>query len=379
MNCSSSLYETSVSFYLNDLKDHLIYQWAQIIVINKEERARNQIVENGQIMFDLTLKSLDKRVADQEIRSFAHKVAKERADSPVNISDFIFNVFKGRNLILAKLTEYPLSKEQFIEFNSKINDLYDRFIENAVDKYKEIKEKELEEKILFISDTHKDRLTLLGQMSSSFVHEFRNPLTSIMGFVKLLKAGQYKELYLDTIERELFELNFRITQFLHTSRIQPEKATQKEIIIEDLLDEILQFLYPSFVSEDIDIITNFQNNTKVTAIEEEIKQVLLNLLMNAIEAVKASDKKRHIRIVCRQDDEYIQISLSNNGPCIQAESLNTIFEPFYTTKELGTGIGLYVCKKIIEGHHNGQLTCASTEEQTTFTVRLPLSPPSPLN
>src|SRR5690606_27861785 len=117
-------------------------------------------------------------------------------------------------------------------------------------KYTELKNKELQEKNVFLNEAHKDRLSLLGQMSSSFVHEFRNPLTSVIGFIKLLKADHPHLKYLDIISHELDQLKFRITQFLHTSKVElPEKRKQQVALI-SLFDDILDFVYPSIVDGD---------------------------------------------------------------------------------------------------------------------------------
>lgn len=212
----------------------------------------------------------------------------------------------------------------------------------------------------------------MGQMSSSFVHEFRNPLTSVIGFIKLLKADHPELKYLDIIDHELDQLKFRITQFLHTSKVElPEKRKQK-VNLNLLFDEILNFLYPSIVDGDVEVGTHFEHQIQVIANRDELKQVFLNILHNSIDAVKARDRPRKINIYGAIDESKVVVHISNNGPMIPARIRKIIFEPFYTTKELGTGIGLFVCKKIIE-IHGGTIECSSDHQLTTFSIQLPLS------
>lgn len=357
--------------YLKENKFDFIQAWEKSIVLNPINNDNERVRQNGSIMFDLTMRALEGKLEEIEVKRLAEKVAIERARAEISIGDFIYNVYKGRSTILKQLNQFNFDVPDFINANERVTDLFDRFIHYTVTKYTEIKDSELKEKMLFIKESHKDRLTLLGQMSSSFVHEFRNPLTAVMGFVKLMQAGHINDLYLDTIQHELEELNFRITQFLHTSRLKMDDQSKKEVCITDLIEDLIQFLYPSLVAEDIEIMSKFEAEPIIIAQEDEIKQVVLNLLMNSIEAVKSVPSYSCISILCEMASPFVKIQISNNGPKIPEEALNVIFEPFFTTKELGTGIGLYVCKKIIEINHGGKIECQSDDNRTVFSVYLP--------
>ena len=225
--------------------------------------------------------------------------------------------------------------------------------------------------MLFVNQSHNDRLSLLGQMSSSFVHEFRNPLTSVIGFIKLLKTEYPSLKYMDTIEHELDQLKFRITQFLHASRLEVVDKEQEEIEIEDLLSEILAFLYPSIVDGDVDVKTTIDSTSKIIAVKEEVKQVLVNIILNSIDALKYNASNKELLLTCENKQHSIVFTISNNGPKIPEEMKEAIFEPFYTTKSLGTGIGLYVCKTLIE-KHGGTIHCESNDQKTSFIIHLPM-------
>ncbi|GGH73674.1 signal transduction histidine kinase [Pullulanibacillus pueri] len=358
--------------YLRLHRSDLIKKWIDLIYSNKEDIYKERFPKHALALFALAIKSINNALSDQEIEKLANKIANERVQANVHIGDFVYSLNMGRTLLISFIHQSGMSIQELSPIVNNINSCFDRFSYYAVNKFTRSKEQELQDKVLYINQTHKDRLSLLGQMSSSFVHEFRNPLTSVMGFVKLIKAGQTNPMYLDIIERELRQLNFRITQFLHTSKIEIIDKEKKNIILVTLIDEVLDFIYPSLLDGDIVIETEFNFEKTIMANEDELKQVFINILLNSIDAVKLHKTPRKIKIKCYEEDEQIKISLTNNGPSIPENTLKTIFEPFYTTKELGTGIGLYVCKKIIEKHH-GSISCHSTEEETTFQIVLPVS------
>nr|WP_280922200.1 HAMP domain-containing sensor histidine kinase [Ammoniphilus resinae] len=117
------------------------------------------------------------------------------------------------------------------------------------------------------------------------------------------------------------------------------------------------------VDQDID------HSIELYAFHEEFRQVLVNIILNSLDALSECDEKS-IRIKGYIDGDSIHISIANNGPMIPQDKIQTIFEPFFSTKKLGTGIGLYVCKKIIE-QHNGTIHCESDKDWTTFHIILP--------
>lgn len=346
--------------------------WVKQIIVHSEEDSMELIRHNGYIMYQIITNSIINNLSENEIEILAYKVAQERADANVNIGEFIYNVNLGRSIIIKYVNQSGIQLEELQPVIDLVNRQFDLFCYYAVSRYTEIKDIKLQEKNLYISQTHKDRLTILGQMSSSFVHEFRNPLTSVMGFISLLK-NEYPTLpYLDIISTELEQLKFRIAQFLHTSKMNMVAESKKEDIpIKLILEEVIDFLYPSIVDGNIQVITNIDGNTRVRADRNELKQVFLNLLMNAIDAVCEEVKQRTITVHTVVDYDYISIIISNNGPNINSDEAKIIFEPFYTTKKLGTGIGLFVCKNIVE-KHNGIIQFQSHDHLTTFQIKLPI-------
>ncbi|NLY80462.1 MAG: GHKL domain-containing protein [Lysinibacillus sp.] len=358
-------------YFLRANEQEMLDIWQEQIIVHKEEDSVELIRGNGQIMLQIVINSLMSKLSENELKGLAYKVAKERNDTNINIGEFVYNVNLGRSIIIKYVNQSGIEIEKLQPIIDLINQQFDLFCYYAVSKYTELKDKKIQEKNLFITRSHKNRLEILGQMSSSFVHEFRNPLTSIMGFISLLKKDHPSLPYLDIISSELEQLNFRITQFLHTSKIKQVTESNKEVIsINLLLGEIIEFLYPSFTDGCIHINTDIDEDAMVYGDRDELKQVFLNILMNAIDAVNEEVGTRKINIEVKLDNDQVIIIISNNGQTIKKEDATIIFEPFFTTKKLGTGIGLFVCKNIIE-KNNGTIQCISQDELTTFEIKLP--------
>jgi len=357
--------------FLKSKKKTFLNLWEEQIIVHRNEDNIELIRKNGYLMFELITNSIEYKLTDIELKSLAYKVAKERVEADINIGEFVYNVNLGRSLIIKCVIHSGIVIEELQPIIDFINRQFDLFCYFAVSRYTELKDKKLHEKNLYISQTHKDRLAILGQMSSSFVHEFRNPLTSVMGFIKLLKKDHPRLPYLDVINKELEQLKFRIAQFLHTSKLNTvNESKNEEITIKSIIEEVIDFLYPSIVDGNIQIISNIDAHAMVVGDRNELKQVFLNLLMNAVDAVSEEETLRKINIQTKVEYDLITINISNNGPTIDSEAVTLIFEPFYTTKKLGTGIGLFVCKNIVE-KHNGNISCLSSDDFTTFQLKLP--------
>ncbi|WP_154669886.1 sensor histidine kinase [Bacillus niameyensis] len=213
-----------------------------------------------------------------------------------------------------------------------------------------------------------DVQNLSGLVASSFVHEFRNPLTVIHGFVQLLNADHPDLPYLDIILDEVEQLKSKTNEFLNANSFDHE---QMIFNLNDLLDQVTATLLPRMLEFNVQLEKNVVSNLYVSGNREELKQVIINILFNAVEAMAAQEKKSLIDIHCYAKNGYTYIEIANSGPKIPESIARKIFEPFVTTKDTGTGLGLYICKEIIE-RQNGELFCHSSEEWTVFTIKLPV-------
>jgi signal transduction histidine kinase len=358
-----------LSKFLEENQEEFTTEWRKNVMISEEDIYSENVLKNGLAMYKLVICLLRGELNEGAIKTLAYKVAQERVQSGVNIGEFVYNVNLGRSEIFKHLDQSDISLIELQPVINKINQCFDQFIYHAVMQYTEIKNLDINEKQNFIDQTHKDRLTILGQMSSSFVHEFRNPLTAIMGFIKLLKSDNPELKYMDVIERELAQLNYRISQFLLVSKKGDVEFKRETFSVNELFDEIVDFLYPSMIDGEVEILSSVSPELFIEGSREELRQVFINIIINSIDALQQVEKNRKIMIDIHNNNDQLEIHISNNGPVIPAESKKTIFEPFVTTKKLGTGIGLFICKKIIEAHR-GKILCHSDDSITTFSIYL---------
>ncbi|MDF2679707.1 MAG: hypothetical protein K0R47_897 [Brevibacillus sp.] len=354
--------------FLDEHEATIVEAFRAQVVVSEDDQFKDFIHLNGQAMYRMVVGYFREQITHEDIKQLAYKVAHERNLADINIGDFVFNVCLGRRLIVDLLQQGSFSPAILVPAITKVNDCFDVFLVHAVSKYTDLKNNDLAEMNLFIERSHKDRLTILGQLASSFVHEFRNPLTSIIGFSKLLKEDYPDLPYVDIIVNELFQLNYRVSQFLLVSKKGVILRKSEVFNINQLFEEILAFLYPNIVDVNADIQCRIDPSCELTGYRDEIKQVFINIISNALDALQRKASNKIIAIDVLQADGTTHVSISNNGVCIPPDLLNVIFEPFFTTKELGTGIGLFVCKEIIE-RHAGTITCESTDQNTTFTMQ----------
>ncbi|MFB3162907.1 histidine kinase N-terminal domain-containing protein [Neobacillus sp. 179-J 1A1 HS] len=371
----SELHMDLIDFF-NKNKEELLREWENSIVISNGDPYKEKIGLNGIAIFNivLTMHTMTEEELLETIQKYALEISEERALANINIGDFVYNVNLGRSVLYSYLSKSGLVWADLQESINKINFCFDKFLYYAVTHYTEAKNKIIEEKTMFIDSTHQDRLTLLGQMTSSFIHEFRNPMTSIQGFIQLLKADHPEMKYLDIISSELDQLNFRISQFLLLSKKELIGKEKEQFNQNKLIDEVLNFLYPSILDGKVKIKKDIVDEITLFGYADEMRQVFINIIFNAIDVLNHHRVPNPtIEIKCTIDNNsHVVLSISNNGPMIPAELSKTIFEPFFTTKKLGTGLGLFVCKEIIE-KHKGELTCLSTPDLTVFTIKLPLA------
>jgi PAS domain S-box-containing protein len=213
-----------------------------------------------------------------------------------------------------------------------------------------------------------EKLALLGQMAAGIAHEIRNPLTSIKGFIQLFKIEQHRVEYYDIVLSELDRINNIVGEFLVLAK--PTAAVFAEKDIKDLIKDVVTLINTQSILNNVQIFVEFESDLpKISCEENQLKQVFLNLLKNAIEAMP-SGGTIDVKVTVKEE-EKISAQIIDQGIGIPQERIPTLGEPFYTTKEKGTGLGLMTCYKIIESH-NGQLTIDSViGEGTTIEIILP--------
>ncbi|MFC0561494.1 ATP-binding protein [Halalkalibacter alkalisediminis] len=214
-----------------------------------------------------------------------------------------------------------------------------------------------------------DKLSAVGELAAGIAHEIRNPLTSIQGFLQFIKPNYEEEKYFDIMLSEIERIKLIVGEMLILSKPQAEKRDMKDV------REICQRIIDLFVSEanlnDVQIMTEFDAEIpEIWCEENQLKQVFVNILKNAIESMENGGQI--LVQIMKKDDSHIMIRFVDEGMGIDKERMKRLGEPFYSTKEKGTGLGLMVSYRIIE-HHNGKLEISSDKNQgTTVDVILPV-------
>jgi signal transduction histidine kinase len=151
------------------------------------------------------------------------------------------------------------------------------------------------------------------------------------------------------------------------SRKSETNKTKERFSLLSLIQEILEFLYPSIAYGEVEVVVKVGEDLILHGYRDEIKQVMINLILNSIDALQQVSQAKQVKISAEITANGIRVSVSNNGPAIPAQLIHAIFEPFVTTKDLGTGLGLFVCKQMVE-NHGGTIECESADRCTRFTL-----------
>ncbi|MDB5085804.1 MAG: hypothetical protein JWN30_2690 [Bacilli bacterium] len=216
-----------------------------------------------------------------------------------------------------------------------------------------------------------EKLAVTGEFAAGVGHEIRNPLTAIKGFLQLLQSKETNHHeYFKIMLSELNRINSIVTEFMYLAK--PQASTQFEKIdIKSLIEDLIPILETQAIMNNVQIVTTIEPQIPSIYCEENrIKQVFINLIKNAIEAMPDGGK---VQVRAAQKDEQIKISFIDQGCGIPQERLQKLGEPFYSTKESGTGLGLMVCHKIIQNHKGNIEISSQVGAGTTIDVTLPTS------
>jgi PAS domain S-box-containing protein len=230
--------------------------------------------------------------------------------------------------------------------------------------FKDITEKEHARELMIKSE----KLSMAGQLAAGVAHEIRNPLTSLKGFVQLIQSGAgSKPQYYEIMLEELGRIEEILNELLMLAKPQAVHFRLKNV--DELLQQVVTLLSTQANLRNVEILVlQAAGQCFIHCDGNQIKQVFINMIKNAIEAMPQGGK---ITLETYTDARSVHISISDEGSGIPQEKLRLLGEPFYTTKEKGTGLGLMVSYKIIE-HHGGSVGIRSEVGcGTTFHITFP--------
>ncbi|OAT73729.1 cache domain-containing protein [Parageobacillus thermoglucosidasius] len=215
-----------------------------------------------------------------------------------------------------------------------------------------------------------EKLAVVGELAAGVAHEIRNPLTSLKGFIQLLKEGERNQTYFDIIEAELERLNEIVDGFLLLGK--PNATIKKAYShVSEMLQHVMKLLEGQALLHHVTVQCFVDEQLPPLYCDEnQLKQVFINIIKNAIEAMPNGGI---LRIEAKQRLDSILICIADEGCGIPKERMAKLGEPFYSTKEKGTGLGLMVSFKIVEAH-GGKMNIYSEEGKgTTVCLLFPIS------
>jgi signal transduction histidine kinase len=232
------------------------------------------------------------------------------------------------------------------------------------------KKEEAEKKLL-----QAERLSLMGQMVASIAHEIKNPLGSIKGAVQILgdksTPPEDRSEFTSIIEKEVDRLDGVVRDYLSYAR--PVLSTRNYLDLNEIIKTILKQVKFQSDERHINVVFEPSDLPLVTGDADKLRQLLLNMILNAIQAMPSGGKVEVLSKALDSAAPQIEIVIADNGPGIKPEDLTKIFDPFFSTKAHGTGLGLATARAIVS-EHNGDIKVESTVGKgTTFTITLPVN------
>jgi signal transduction histidine kinase len=221
-----------------------------------------------------------------------------------------------------------------------------------------------------------ERLNALTLLAAGVAHEIGNPLNSLHIHLQLIErkvrelgGPEKKELQqsIDVARAEINRLDSIITQFLRA--VRPSKPQLQPENINAIVEEAVRFFEPEIKDRDIVVEQELQSDLPLLRVDrDQIKQAFYNVIKNSLEAMK---RRGILRIRTSKDETHAIISFTDTGGGISAENLSRVFEPYFTTKPSGTGLGLLIVRRIVR-EHGGEMAMQSSEGRgLTLTIRLP--------
>ena len=261
----------------------------------------------------------------------------------------------------------------FARRNDEIGDLgrnFNRMVEQLRESRQEI------ERLHRTQMSRAEHLATLGELATGLAHEIRNPLAGIAGVIEIvgrdLPTTSPARAVVKDVRQEISQINRIITDLLHTAR--PHAPEIRRSNLNTTVEHAVMLARQQALTKPLQIV--FASSESLLEIEhdsDQIHQVLLNLLLNSIQAMDGPGK---ISVEIQQQRDFAAVIVSDTGRGIAPEHLSNIFRPFYTTKGNGTGLGLSLARRIVDDHHGRIEVTSSVGKGSKFTVFLPLQQPS---
>ncbi len=260
----------------------------------------------------------------------------------------------------------------FAKRNDEIGDLgrnFNRMVEQLRESRAEI------EHLHRTQMSRAEHFATLGELATGLAHEIRNPLAGIAGVIEIvgrdLPATSPAKAVVKEVRQEITQINKILSDLLETARPRPPEMRSSDL--NTTVEHAVMLARQPVLSKPIKIeFTPAANLPEVEHDSDQIHQVLINLLLNAEQAIEISGV---VRVAVTEEGDAAVVTVSDTGRGISADQLPNIFRPFYTTKGNGTGLGLSLARRIVEAHHGRIEVTSSPGQGTTFSITLPVRQP----
>ncbi|MBP3039958.1 GHKL domain-containing protein [Bacillaceae bacterium Marseille-Q3522] len=227
---------------------------------------------------------------------------------------------------------------------------------------------------LFCIPAEDKQMNAVTLETAELAHEIRNPLATIKGMLQLLtplfkEAG--KETYMKLAIKEIDRAAAIVAAILTQAKMQSQRVQQTHV--NEVICEVVKLFEAQAILEKITINADLPSEIIFVKLDANLlKQVLINIINNAIDALKDSQQQKEIFILTKKEADFVKISVKDTGCGINSSAISQIFSPLFTTKEHGTGIGLSIAKKLLEKNNCRIYADSQKDKGTTFTIELPL-------
>jgi signal transduction histidine kinase len=222
-----------------------------------------------------------------------------------------------------------------------------------------------------------EHLATLGELATGLAHEIRNPLAGIAGVIEIisrdLPSSSPARAVIKDVRLEIAQINRIVTDLLETARPHPPQIRLSNL--NTTVEHAVMLARQQVLSKPIKIeLCKAPDLAEVEHDSDQVHQVLLNLLLNAVQAVTGTGT---VRVEIGSQEGFATVVVSDNGRGISPQHLSNIFRPFYTTKGNGTGLGLSLARRIVEEHHGRIEVSSAVGQGSKFTVLIPFRTPNP--
>lgn len=298
------------------------------------------------------------------------------------VEKYVEQVMAGNTITFEEKLSYPKSGVVYIRSTYVPNFSETGEVTGFVVLTSDISQSKIDEEIEkkhMLEIAHTSRMITIGEMSSQLAHELSQPLTSIDAYSRacitlIKKEKTTKEEILNALENVSSQA-IRAQEIMHELRNFVKKDHSRKVVcVNSLINSAIKLLRLEFQEQDPELELDLQDGLPYISVDRIlIEQILINLIKNAIEAMRSiRSENRRLIIESRINLEVISVSVLDSGPGLSSYELQKIFEPFYTTKPDGMGLGLIICRTIINSHGGHLLAENNQYGGTTFKFTLPI-------